>query len=881
MKAVSTIFVVQFLAAIVAAVFLEDAFVNDWTRHRHGNITQFSLLSGKSILGLSDQAQLVRLHTENFGVSTNFLIDLKKLNVDKYSVVGPLIFTYSDGNPTVYLWDIETGVLEDYFTLEAPPVAFEPFFNEGIVVLDKSGELLLLKVGKKTRIGNFPADSFAVSVYGGIATIFISSKLISVSRDGSARDVGSVMVPVSHFVEFKDNVLLTTTEAYFIGAEISKVYVNFAAPKIVDLAHIADISKDEVTIYSLLESGTTKLYTEKVPNAIDIEIIDFSLNTFLVTKTVNATQITDLTDFLLSGDVASLAKYELPCKGELLDVLVHRFNDSIAFSLLNKIGQPLLLETMITSGESFSEPIFPGEMSILKSILVDIPLSPETIDKVHHLVEESHSSSVLYRWLSRTMGHLTQLGQYSYYLVSGASYDTSSVEHDDKYGFQKSLFLFDEKAGLIASANSRTGNLPSVIKTNLEGRLVDMVTLNSELFLVSEHTVVAVDIRTGNMKSVTESEDKIEKVLKLPIKLSEDEEEEGKEPNTVAFKVGSTLQFVDPDVDVVDSQYFIEEQENALQAFKIEQKKLVPTWRFSRKGEKIQALLKNTEDLTSAIGISRADRSVLYKYLNPNLVSVLTKDTTGSLKLYLVDGVTGNILHIQKNEGDVIDELSINLIQSDNWVIYSYFVKYPKIEQRIVVVDLFGTSETAVGGKESVFGFNSTISQISSKSFIFPEKIVSLSSTRTKFGITVKSIIALTSSGSLIEIPKFLLNSRRIDNKKMTQDDFGEDFKMTPYEPVVPKNNYQVLNHKNKLRLTEANQQILVLPTELESTAIVCFVNDLSQFCTIVQPSLSYDLLSGNFDKVNLAITLVVLLVGVLASKPFVYSKKLNAKWVD
>ena len=70
-------------------------------------------------------------------------------------------------------------------------------------------------------------------------------------------------------------------------------------------------------------------------------------------------------------------------------------------------------------------------------------------------------------------------------------------------------------------------------------------------------------------------------------------------------------------------------------------------------------------------------------------------------------------------------------------------------------------------------------------------------------------------------------------------------------------------------------------PTLFESTSVICYFNNENQFCSVIQPSSSFDLLNKGFDKIKLLITIVVLFAGFIISKPFVFNKKLNAQWID
>ena len=75
----------------------------------------------------------------------------------------------------------------------------------------------------------------------------------------------------------------------------------------------------------------------------------------------------------------------------------------------------------------------------------------------------------------------------------------------------------------------------------------------------------------------------------------------------------------------------------------------VPVWSFSSAGATIiHMLAKPTEEVVHSQGRVMADRSVLFKYINPNLAFVLAEgqDTTGKgfVNIYLLDLVTGRII---------------------------------------------------------------------------------------------------------------------------------------------------------------------------------------------------------------------------------------------
>lgn len=580
-------------------------------------------------------------------------------------------------------------------------------------------------------------------------------------------------------------------------------------------------------------------------------------------------------------DISSVSSFLVPFHGTFLDIGF--FNTDVA--VLTAEESQFIIEVYKPGKGIISKFSLPKSQQTLsgKAILVDKPLSLSTIDKVHHLVEETQSKSILFRWILRVKTHLSQLGRFAFGIMFNNHFMIDLHEiSEDQYGFQKTLVSFIPLKNEVIARESSDGALLWSRNVVLDGKFLDFISVESEVVVISSHSVTSIDLRTGEITRFQSFAETIEAAFMIWSEDLAEDEEEMKWLPVLTLKFGDVLKPWSSTKLLAQSQYILDKNDGAIQSYKLVGEKLIPTWSFAAPNERIISVNKNSDDITSAIGITRSDRSVLYKYLNPNLVTVVSAQGL-TLKVTVLDGITGAVLHIQEHKEEIIDLDSVNVLQSDNWIVYTYQVNYPTVEQRIVVLDLFADSASALGGEKSVLdgSYNSTISSISTKSFIFLEKILALKSTSTKFGITIRSVIALTESGSLVEVPKFVLNSRRIDDRKMTQEDLEDDFRLIPYDPVVKINTLQVLNHKRKLQLSHSPQQILVRPTGLESSAVVCFVNDLNEFCSIVQPSSSYDILSGSFDKTKLLITIATLLGAFLVSKPFVYSKKLNAQWID
>lgn len=75
-------------------------------------------------------------------------------------------------------------------------------------------------------------------------------------------------------------------------------------------------------------------------------------------------------------------------------------------------------------------------------------------------------------------------------------------------------------------------------------------------------------------------------------------------------------------------------------------------------------------------------------------------------------------------------------------------------------------------------------------------------------------------------------------------------------------------------------QRIITSPALLESTSLA-FAYGLDMFLTRVAPSNTFDVLSENFNKVQLVITITGLLIAILVTRPMVQRKKLREKWYN
>ena len=98
-------------------------------------------------------------------------------------------------------------------------------------------------------------------------------------------------------------------------------------------------------------------------------------------------------------------------------------------------------------------------------------------------------------------------------------------------------------------------------------------------------------------------------------------------------------------------------------------------WRINIEDETISAVAAlASHDRIHSHGKVLGDRSVLYKYLNPNLIGVVTTGMDGQkipfVNVYLIDTVTGSIINSfnhKRCKGPV------QIVHSENWFFVIHF----------------------------------------------------------------------------------------------------------------------------------------------------------------------------------------------------------------
>uniref|UniRef100_A0A3P8T7Z9 ER membrane protein complex subunit 1 n=1 Tax=Amphiprion percula TaxID=161767 RepID=A0A3P8T7Z9_AMPPE len=265
------------------------------------------------------------------------------------------------------------------------------------------------------------------------------------------------------------------------------------------------------------------------------------------------------------------------------------------------------------------------------------------------------------------------------------------------------------------------------------------------------------------------------------------------------------------------------------------------------------------------------DRSVLYKYLNPNLLAVVTESTDlhqerSFIGILLIDGVTGRIIHEavqRKARGPV------HVVHSENWVVYEYWSTKSR-RNEFSVIELYEGMEL----------YNSTVfssldrphaPQVLQQSYIFPSSISTMEATLTEKGITSRHLLIGLPSGGILSLPKMFLDPRR---PEIVSEQSREE-NLIPYAPELLIRTEWFINYNQTVSRVRG---IYTAPSGLESTCLVVAYG-LDIYQTRVYPSKQFDVLKDDYDYMLISSVLFALFFATMISKRLAEVKLLNRAW--
>eukprot|EP00842_Homolaphlyctis_polyrhiza_P003882 jgi/Hompol1/4495/HPOL_003653-RA len=338
-------------------------------------------------------------------------------------------------------------------------------------------------------------------------------------------------------------------------------------------------------------------------------------------------------------------------------------------------------------------------------------------------------------------------------------------------------------------------------------------------------------------------------------------------------------------------------------------------------GEKIAGIAKREVDVDSVASIGRVlgDRTVLYKYLNPNILGIATtrrgKESAVTTFFYLVDTVSGSVIYRNAHHAagpSVAIEPKIHILQCENWFVYVVWnhgadaldeevwnslldipgaankntqtkKKLRKSQQQaaaskgpsrpiipdskgveVVVLEVYENAKPDVRIDSTVLSsFSSSRPGVQSQAYNFPLPVTAIGVTQTQASITTREVVLGLGSGMLYGLNKRLLDPRRPYGKPTAQD---KEAGIYPYSPNLGLNSREIASYSLDVVGIE---HVISASTHLESTSLVASYG-LDVFFTRRTPSQAFDVLSPDFNYAALIATILALFVGIFVAKYFV-----------
>lgn len=280
-----------------------------------------------------------------------------------------------------------------------------------------------------------------------------------------------------------------------------------------------------------------------------------------------------------------------------------------------------------------------------------------------------------------------------------------------------------------------------------------------------------------------------------------------------------------------------------------------------------------------------AEDQLLYKYVNPNLMAIVTigedENSRSSLTVRVFDAVSGNDVQQAYHRRA---SPPVNVIISENWVIYTFWNDLRRSNE-VTVMDFY-VGNKKLSGDSSLLSESEQLSSskwlssfknpvvqpsIESQAFSIRGIIRTLGVSITTKGITHKSLYFGMADGAILEIPKIIIEPRR---KVFMSTDSREEGVM-PYAPELPYVSENMVNYNQTVYRIKS---IHCGKAGLESITLL-FAHGLDLFFTQSAPSQRFDVLKDDFDYIALSGVLLILLIATIISRKMSKEKVLKRLW--
>lgn len=496
------------------------------------------------------------------------------------------------------------------------------------------------------------------------------------------------------------------------------------------------------------------------------------------------------------------------------------------------------------------------------------------VEKLAHELEIEGHQTVLQAYIHRVKRHVKALQQTFPTWVKDlpirilTSVLPSDASDSAQFGFDKLVIIATSNGRVAALDSAHQGKVlwnTKVADKNWGAKLI-IVEHGIATVFVDDGSAIRIDLSNGSVLEQTPATGKLKSMVLIPGAAS-------------LSPIGIDSNGVPQASSTESGRFIVSLSGNGkLLGWDATNPKM-PAWEFAApKGQKIiDTIARPAHDPVASIGKVLGNRSVLYKYLNPNLVLVTSAGGT-TVSFHILDGVSGQILHTISHDGVDISQPIASTI-SENWFAYSLWADVTETSEakgyQLIISELY---ESRIPNDRGELGNAQNYSSIRletglprphviSQAYIIPEAISNMAVTQTRQGITLRRLLCtLPAANAIIGIPRPVLDPRRPIGRDPTPSEKEEG--LVKYSPVLEFDPRWYLTH---VREVSGIKRIESSPTLMESSTLV-FAYGFDMFGTRLAPSQTFDILGKGFSKVQLLLTIVALAVGVSALAPMVSS---------
>lgn len=508
------------------------------------------------------------------------------------------------------------------------------------------------------------------------------------------------------------------------------------------------------------------------------------------------------------------------------------------------------------------------------ALILDLPDVNEGSLDVEELWYEEHSN-ILSAFFRRVQRHVSDL-HYLPHMLRELAYSivlTDSPElqfsRANTFGLRK-FFVSVSKTGRVVALDTFLSGAPVWEIDSVAVNGAKVASIDTTVYILTEDGILTVI--DGLLGMVTETKNlglqNVEEIVEIYT---------GEEKSLLVWTSDEKMVLLaGPEVG---SYYTTKTNSNSITGYTYANGVFTKTWEFNAPEDSVIAATakRDPQDVTVSVANVLGDRTVLYKYLHKNILAVATTSASSqSVYVFILDTVTGRILHSKKHE-DVVDvSQGVHIVYGEHWLVYSFWSQQPTMGEKVVVWDLYESDSPNVRlSNASYSSFDDfPLPHVKAQSFFAPVHFTGMGLSRTRFGITVRDVIASTATNQVITIAKRVLDPRRPVKRKPTSDEASEGL-FTYHSFLNVDSQQHVLSHS---RYVLGANQLATAPARLESTSVVV-AHGFDVFCTRVTPSRQFDVLNSSFAKNKLVYTIGALITLVAYFRPYVARRAVNMKW--